>query len=145
MKHSFNKLICSFVDHRWRRYKNGWISRFSLLLSPKGKSSPREKGVNFDRASKGRRNERHERKGQCRAVEEHTADEGEGKRARVVDDTTTGARVQPVVAWGEEGKVKAKHRRWKLAPCSRIGKRDAATWWTEVVDRRGREGEGKVV
>lgn len=82
--------------------------RFSLFLSPKGKSSPREEGVNFDRASKGRRNERHERKGQCRAVEEHTADEGEGKRARVVDDRTTGARVQPVVAWGGEGGGKGK-------------------------------------
>lgn len=49
-----------------------------------------------------------------------------------------------------EGKVKAKHRRWKLAPCSANreaprGKRDAAaaaaaaTWWRTEVGRRGRE------
>lgn len=35
-------------------------------------------------------------------------DEGEGKRARVVDDTTTGARVQPVVAWRGGGKGKSE-------------------------------------
>lgn len=58
--------------------------------------------------------------------------------------------MQPVVAWGEgEGKVKAKHRRWKLAPCSRIGKRRPVErgtrlrgerkWWIEG-GGRGKSG-----
>lgn len=102
------------------------IAIFSSPLS-KGQIIP-EGGRGEFRSSVERKEERTTRKKRT-AVEEHTLRMREKEtRARVVDDTTTGARVQPVVAWGEEGKVKAKHRRWKLAPCSRIGKRDAATW-----------------
>lgn len=64
--------------------------------------------MNFDRASKGKRNERHERKGQRRGRRAHTWMREKETRARVVDDTTTGARVQPVVAWGGERGGKGK-------------------------------------
>lgn len=98
------------------------------------------RGRNFDRAARKRRTVQ--------------VGEASGRRAhtrRRVDDTTTQAtRVQPVVAWGEgEGKVKAKHRRWKLAPCSRIGKRRPVErgtrlrgerkWWIEG-GGRGKSG-----
>lgn len=105
------------------------IAIFSSPLS-KGQIIPEGERGEF-RSSVERKEERTTRK-KRKAVEEHTLRMREKEtRARVVDDTIRRGRECNPSLLGEEkgeGKVKAKHRRWKLAPCSRIGKRDAATW-----------------
>lgn len=82
------------------------IAIFSSPLS-KGQIIP-EGGRGEFRSSVERKEERTTRKKRT-AVEEHTLRMREKEtRARVVDDTTTGARVQPVVAWGGERGGKGK-------------------------------------
>lgn len=108
-----------------------------FLLFPKSKSSPRdEKEISMER--------KEDSKLAKRVVEERAR---LGRRKR--GDTRWVRECNPSLLEGKggEGKVKAKHRRWKLAPCSANreaprGKRDAAaaaTWWRTEVGRRGRE------
>lgn len=108
-----------------------------FLLFPKSKSSPRdEKEISMER--------KEDSKLAKRVVEERAR---LGRRKR--GDTRWVRECNPSLLEGKggEGKVKAKHRRWKLAPCSANreaprGKRDAATaatWWRTEVGRRERE------
>lgn len=109
--------------------------KFSFLFSPKGKSSPREEFRSSGTKEKDSASWRSEWSKSIHA-----------EKGRRYNDLGNESATRRCLGWGGgKGKSETSSLETGALLANRKapprGKRDAATWWTEVVDRRGRERE----